>query len=585
MTYYDRFRPLAPEDVDTRKVYLVGGGLAALAAAFVAIRDAKMPGENITILEMNQVAGGGIDGAGNAETGYVLRGGREMETDYNCFWDLFQDVPAFEMGEGYSVLDEFHHIDDIDPNYSNCRLMHNQGEPQDNSSFGLDRAQQMEIIKLFMADENALQGLAIDQYFSPGFLQSNFWMFWRTMFAFHDWESLIEVKRYMHRFVHCFPGFKDMSVVKFCKYNQYDAFIKPLRDLLLSKGVRFEYGANVLDLDMDITPQRKVVTAIRLEQNGEPRTIEVDERDLVLVTNGSLTESTGYGDMATVPPTITEEHGGCWNLWRTLAAKDPSFGRPDVFCSDVAKTSWESFTITARKSALTDKIEQLSGRDPFARKTTTGGIITVTDSSWLLSFTVNRQPQFPDQPEDVVVIWGYGLLMDTVGDHVEKTMPECTGEEILRELCYHLGILDSWDDVLANSINIPTMLPYITSFFQVRRNGDRPEAVPEGSVNLAFMGEFVETAQDCSFTLDSAIRTGEEGIYQLLGLPKKAPEFVTKQYDIRYLAAAARALNDDKPLPLEPVVARVAQHSYYADLFPQAATDGAAPRQLAGQAR
>lgn len=567
MTYYDRFRPLAPADVDTRKVYLVGGGLAALAAAFVAIRDAKMPGDNITILEMNQVAGGGIDGAGNAETGYVLRGGREMETDYNCFWDLFQDVPAFEMGEGYSVLDEFHHIDDVDPNYSNCRLIHHQGEPKDNSSFGLDRRQQLELIKLFIADENDLQGVAIDEYFSPEFLQSNFWMFWRTMFAFHDWESLIEMKRYMHRFVHCFPGFRDMSVVKFCKYNQYDAFIKPLRDLLLSKGVRFEYGANVLDLDMDITPARKVVTAIKLEQDGQPRTIEVGERDLVLVTNGSLTESTGYGDMTTIAPTITGEHGGCWNLWRTLAAKDASFGRPEVFCSDVSKTSWESFTITAKKSALTDKIAELSQRDPFARKTATGGIITATDSSWLLSFTVNRQPQFPDQPEDVIVIWGYGLLMDTVGDYVKKTMPECTGEEILQELCYHLGILDQWDDVLANSINIPSMLPYITSFFQVRRNGDRPEIVPEGCVNLAFMGEFVETAQDCSFTLDSAIRTGEEGIYQLLGLNKRAPEFVTKQYDIRYLLAAARALNDDKPLPLEPLVAKVGQHSYYADLF------------------
>lgn len=235
-TYYDRFRPVAPDDIADRRLYTVGGGLAALAAAFVAIRDAGMPGSNITILEMNDVPGGGIDAAGTAETGYILRGGREMEPDYNCFWDLFQDVPAFEMGEDYSVLDEFHHIDDVDPNYSNCRLIHHQGQPKDNSSFGLTKSMQRQLVKVFLAREEDLQGIAIDQFFEPDFLKTNFWYFWRTMFAFHDWESLIEMKRYMHRFMHCFWGFKDMSVVKFCKYNQYDAFIKPLRDVLASKG-------------------------------------------------------------------------------------------------------------------------------------------------------------------------------------------------------------------------------------------------------------------------------------------------------------------------------------------------------------
>lgn len=569
-TYYDRFRPVAPDDIADRRLYTVGGGLAALAAAFVAIRDAGMPGSNITILEMNDVPGGGIDGAGTAETGYILRGGREMEPDYNCFWDLFQDVPAFEMGEDYSVLDEFHHIDDVDPNYSNCRLIHHQGQPKDNSSFGLTKSMQRQLVKVFLAREEDLQGIAIDQFFEPDFLKTNFWYFWRTMFAFHDWESLIEMKRYMHRFMHCFWGFKDMSVVKFCKYNQYDAFIKPLRDVLASKGVTFRYRVNVTDLDMDIAPDRKVVRAIVGQEQGEPVRIEVDPTDLVLVTNGSLTECTGYGTMDTPAPLVTEEQGGCWNLWRNLAAKDPSFGHPDVFTPGPDKTAWESFTITCHRSALTDKIAELSGRDPFARTTATGGIITVTDSNWLLSFTVNRQPQFPDQPDDVIVVWGYGLLMDTAGNHVHKTMPECTGAEILEELCHHLGLLDHWDEIREASINIPTMLPYITSFFQVRRLGDRPQVVPEGSVNLGFMGEFVETPTDCSFTLDSAIRTGEEGVYQLLGLNKHAPDMVEKQYDIRYMVRALRSLNDGV-MPGDEILGRLARGTYYEDLFSPAA--------------
>jgi oleate hydratase len=270
--------------------------------------------------------------------------------------------------------------------------------------------------------------------------------------------------------------------------------------------------------------------------------------------------------MTTAAPVVTTEHGGCWNLWRSLAAKDESFGRPDVFTPGWEKTSWESFTITAKKSALTDKIAELCGRDPFARTTATGGIITVSDSSWLLSFTVNRQPQFPDQPDDVVVIWGYGLHMNTVGDHVKKTMPEATGEEILAELCYHLGILDQFDDIVAASINIPTMLPYITSFFQVRRSGDRPEIVPDGSVNLGFIGEFVETPSDCSFTLDSAIRTGEDAVYTLLGVNKRAPENTDVQYDLRSIISALRALNDGQ-LPGEELIMKFATGTYYEDLF------------------
>jgi oleate hydratase len=156
--------------------------------------------------------------------------------------------------------------------------------------------------------------------------------------------------------------------------------------------------------------------------------------------------------------------------------------------------------------------------------------------------------------------------MNTVGDHVKKTMPEATGEEILAELCFHLGILDQIEDVKAASINIPTMLPYITSFFQVRRAGDRPEIVPDGSVNLGFIGEFVETPSDCSFTLDSAIRTGEDAVYTLLGVNKRAPQNTDVQYDLRSIISALRALNDGQ-LPGEELIMKFATGTYYEDLF------------------
>ena len=45
-----------------RKAYLVGGGLAAMAAAAYLIRDCRFPGKQITIYEGMHILGGRIDG-------------------------------------------------------------------------------------------------------------------------------------------------------------------------------------------------------------------------------------------------------------------------------------------------------------------------------------------------------------------------------------------------------------------------------------------------------------------------------------------------------------------------------------------
>jgi oleate hydratase len=44
-------------------VWMVGGGIASMAAAAFLIRDAGVPGENIHILETLDVPGGSLDGA------------------------------------------------------------------------------------------------------------------------------------------------------------------------------------------------------------------------------------------------------------------------------------------------------------------------------------------------------------------------------------------------------------------------------------------------------------------------------------------------------------------------------------------
>ena len=81
------------------KVYLVGGGIASLAAAAFFIRDGNIPGHNITILEESRKIGGSLDAAGNPANGYIMRGGRMLESKYLCTYDLFSSIPTLDQSK------------------------------------------------------------------------------------------------------------------------------------------------------------------------------------------------------------------------------------------------------------------------------------------------------------------------------------------------------------------------------------------------------------------------------------------------------------------------------------------------------
>lgn len=572
MGAYMRNRPVPGNQVAGRKAWIIGSGIAGLAAAFYLIRDGGMKGEDITILDAVDVAGGSLDGAGGPEEGYLIRGGREMNWNYDNLWDMFQDVQALELPEGYSVLDEYRLVNDNDPNYSKARLMHRQGEIRDFATLGLSKAQQWEVIRLLLKRKEDLDDITIEEYFSPGFLETNFWFLWRSMFAFENWQSLLEMKLYMHRFLDALDGLTDLSALVFPKYNQYDSFVRPLVDHLKKQGVKVQFGTRAYDLDMAVEGDARTVTGIRAKVDGADTAIPVDHKDVVFALTGSMTEGTAYGDMDNAPVLERGRHDpgddSDWALWKNLAKTSSVFGNPAKFYGDIDKSMWESVTLTCKPSPLVDRLRELAVNDPYSGKTVTGGIITFTDSNWVMSVTCNRQPHFPDQPKDVLVLWVYALLMDKDGNHVKKAMPACTGREILAELCYHLGIADQIDAVAANTRARLSLMPYITAMFMPRAAGDRPHVVPAGCTNLALMGQFVETANDIVFTMDSSVRTARVGVYTLLGLRKQVPDLSPTQYDIRNLLKAARALNNGEPFPGERLLHRLLDKSYYAHILP-----------------
>ena len=547
---YEAFaRPEKPVGVDKKSAYLVGSGLASLAAACFLVRDGQMKGEHIHILEELSIPGGACDGIYDNQKGFIIRGGREMEDHFECLWDLFRSIPSMET-EGVSVLDEFYWLNKKDPNYSLMRATINRGEDaHTDGKFGLSEKASKEIVKLFMTVDEKLYDKKISEVFTEEFFGSNFWLYWRTMFAFEEWHSALEMKLYLQRFIHHIGGLPDFSALKFTKYNQYESLILPMVNYLKTYGVQFQYDTTVTNVIFDIKKDKKLAKKILCNHAGIEESIDLIEEDIVFVTNGSCTENSSLGDDNHAPE-INTSAGGCWELWRNIAKQDTSFGHPDKFCTDRNATNWESATITTLDDKIPPYIEKICKRNPFSGKVVTGGIITVKDSSWLMSYTLNRQPHFKDQPKDQLVVWVYGLYMEVPGDYIKKPMKECTGIEITEEWLYHMGVpVAEIHELATKSAHcIPCMLPYITSFFMPRTEGDRPKVVPEGCVNFAFIGQFADTVRDTVFTTEYSVRTAMEAVYTLLDIDRGVPEVFASCYDIRVLLDSTSKMMDGKKM-------------------------------------
>ncbi len=581
---YEAFaRPKKPEGIEHKSAYIVGTGLAALSAACYLVRDAQMPGSNIHILEKDPVAGGACDGADIPGTGYVMRGGREMDNHFEVMWDLLRSIPSIE-DPSITVLDEYYWLNKEDPNYSLCRATENRGQDaHTDGKFGLSDKAAMQIMKLFFTPNEELYDRPITDFFDDEVLNSNFWLYWRTMFAFENWHSALEMKLYIKRFIHHIAGLPDFSALRFTRYNQYESMILPMQEYLKKAGVQFHFNTKVEDVQFTIgaeegpvravtgtgqdtiqriqqaqfprnphsTPNKKTATRITVNCNGETSNIDLTEDDLLFITNGGCVESSTIGSQtkaAAWNPQI--EPGNGWDLWRRIAKQDPSFGHPDTFCGQPQKSKWMSATVTTLDGEIPPYIKKICKRDPFTGHTVTGGIVTCRDSNWLMSWTINRQQQFRDQPSDQLSVWVYGLFPDNEGNYVKKPMTKCTGEEICREWLWQMGVPeDQIDDLAKNHANtVPVMMPYITAFFMPRAAGDRPDVVPDGAVNFAFLGQFAETPRDTIFTTEYSMRTGMEAVYTLCDVDRGVPEVWGSTYDVRDLLMSSVKLRDGKPI-------------------------------------
>jgi oleate hydratase len=519
---------------DGSAVYLIGSGIASLAAAAFLIRDGNIPGRNITMLEESGRIGGSLDAAGSPQDGYIMRGGRMLESKYVCTFDLFSSIPTLD--ESKTVTQEIFEFNET-IRTSKSRLFRN-GHRLDAPKFGLSEKQILTIERLLLESEDTLGRSSIADQFDPRFFETDFWFMWCTTFAFQPWHSAVEFRRYLVRFMHMVSGFNTLKGIMRTVYNQYDSMVRPLQKWLEGHGVKFRLNTRVIYLSFYHVGDDYSVQQIFCERDGQAEEIKVNEKDLVIVTLGSMTEASSFGSMDSAPVLKGKSDGGSWHFWETLAEGQSQFGHPKNFSDHIEESKWISFTTTFHDPTFFQLVRDLTGNVAGE-----GGLITFPESDWLASIVLAHQPHFIGQPRDVQVCWGYGLSVDNTGNFVHKPMSACTGREIMMEIMGHLAIEGHAEKILESCTCIPCMMPFITSQFLRRGKGDRPQVMPPHSKNFALIGQFCELPDDVVFTVEYSVRSAQTAVYSLLGLKRTPPPVYKGHHDPSVLRNAFLALH------------------------------------------
>jgi oleate hydratase len=220
-----------PEGVDHKSAYLIGSGLAALSAACFLVRDGQMPGNMSIFWKKSPIPGGACDGYEYQDVGYVMRGGREMDNHFECMWDLFRSIPplrprasaCWTSTTGSTRRPELLSL----PRHGK----RGRGRPHRQKIRPVRQGRHGDHEAVHDPGRGALQQVASTTFFDDEVLNTNFWLYWRTMFAFENWHSALEMKLYLQRYIHHIGGLPDFTALRFTKYNQYESMILPMANI------------------------------------------------------------------------------------------------------------------------------------------------------------------------------------------------------------------------------------------------------------------------------------------------------------------------------------------------------------------
>lgn len=115
-----------------------------------------------------------------------MRGGRMLEREFRCTFDLFSGVPTLDGSK--TVTQEIFDRAKLLPSVSKARLVRD-GRKLNAPLFELWEHHILALERVALKPESMLGRSSIAEQFDPSFFGMNFWLMWCTTFAFQPWHS------------------------------------------------------------------------------------------------------------------------------------------------------------------------------------------------------------------------------------------------------------------------------------------------------------------------------------------------------------------------------------------------------------
>jgi oleate hydratase len=515
---------------EATEAWVLGSGTASLASAVYLITHAKLRPSAVHILDEHLSLQETIHRQGSAHAGYDQFAGClpvPIGPDLKEFLDTIPSAVA----EGQSFLDDIQQEEKrlaIDRTGRTCFIAQKDGcfRHLPTESLNLGWNHRINLIRLLMKREKTLQGVAIRDFFRRSFFESTFWTIWSMQFGFQPWHSAAEFRRAIRQYLSGFRSLSISSCLDVTGHYQYESIYLPIYFFLQSQGVDFQFGTKIRNIETTLNQNQYAITQLSLSRHGLDFQEKLGPSDIVLATLGSTVSGCAIGTNDHPPSwhsiEASDHLDANWSLWLEVGNKYQGLGNPYTFCTRKSESILESFTVTTEDIEFFDHLESLSQCPCQA-----GAMIIMKNSSWRLSLCLPVQPVFPQQPQDVRVLWGFALLPEIEGDHVKKNMLSCSGAEVMSEILYHLDLpRDMAMEALQRSIVIPRAMPRMSSTLLTRSLEDRARIAPESISNLGLVGSFVETPGRTCVDVSYGVHAARIAVSHLMGLetwPEKSP--------------------------------------------------------------
>ncbi|KAL2844497.1 oleate hydratase [Aspergillus pseudoustus] len=546
MVHFPRPAQARRRDSKSSEAWLVGSGVANLSTALHLMKDAQVPPGNIHILDGSHESGGGLKIHGDATDGYFLPMDGNPHFHGECVERLLDMIPGATEGaeERKSVMEGIREREGVmrekekekDPEARQAQAraqvrgvkMGDKGvEMFHAGKFQVGMKHRMTLVGLMMENETSVGTKKIEDVFDKTFFDTSFWMLWSSTFALQPWHSAAEFKRHLRKYLEDMGSLNNVKTVHRTDYNFFESAVGPLTDYLKDQGVDFRFNTHVTDLKCYPDGDPTTISEIEMLSSKMEERITVDPTDIVIMGLGSVNTGAVFGTNKSPPPPLPSSSQdlkkGDWKLWESLAQKSLKFGNPGNFLSRIEESTASTFTTTFTDNEFPAAYERITHDKPG-----NGSLLSLTGSPWQMTLCIPHQPVFSDQMDNITIMMGYGLNPRNTGMYVQKEMTACSGEEILREILGHMGIISTSasnaDSIIENSKTIPCSMPLATAPFLTRSHHDRPAVVPPRTTNFACVGQFAEIPGDTTLEIEYSVRGAQMAVSTLMGLPTRPPK-------------------------------------------------------------